>query len=52
MDITNRNFAEQFEFFSKSVETADFISFDFEFSGLNTCNEDRTHDYDCDEARY
>lgn len=52
MDITSRNFVESFPLIKKSVETADFVSFDFEFSGLFTCNEDRTNDYDSDETRY
>lgn len=52
MDITSRNFLENINFINKSVETADFVSFDFEFSGLNSCPEDRTHDYDNDETRY
>jgi hypothetical protein len=52
MDITSRNFVEQFPFIKKSIETADFLAFDFEFSGLNTCNDDRVHEFDPDEARY
>ena len=52
MDITSRNFVEKFPLIKKSIENADFVAFDFEFSGLNTCPEDLTHDYDCDEARY
>ena len=52
MDITARNFLENYDLINKSVLSADFIAFDFEFSGLNSCNDDRTHDYDSDEARY
>ena len=52
MDITSRNFVEFYPLIKKSVDSADFIAFDFEFSGLNTCFEDITHDYDCDESRY
>ena len=52
MDITSANFQDTLPLLLKSVKTAHFISFDFEFSGLNTSNADRTHDYDCDDARY
>ena len=52
MDITSRNFVEKFPLIKKSIESADFVAFDFEFSGLNTCPEDMTHDYDSDEGRY
>ena len=52
MDITNKNFAENFPLLKDSIETSDFVTFDFEFSGLNTCMEDTVHEYDCDETRY
>ena len=52
MDITSRNFVEKFPLIKKSVESADFIAFDFEFSGLNTCPEDMSHDYESDESKY
>ena len=52
MDITLRNFPELFPFIRKSVESADFISFDFEFSGLNSCQADKTHNYDNDKTWY
>ena len=43
---------EHFPFIKKSIESADFVAFDFEFSGLNSCQEDQTHEFDSDEARY
>lgn len=52
MDITNQNFLEFLPLILKSIDTADFVAFDFEFSGLNSCSDDRTHDYDTDESRY
>ena len=52
MDITSKNFVENYPFIKKSIETADFVSFDFEFSGLSTCVDDVLCDHDCDEVRY
>ena len=40
MDIVNNNFREKLDLMIKSVETADFIALDTEFSGLSVGFED------------
>ena len=52
MDITGVNFVEKLPIVLKSIRTADFISYDTEFSGLFAGNDDRPHDYETLESRY
>lgn len=52
MDITNVNFIERLPLILKSLETADFIAQDTEFSGLSVGFEDKDHDYDTLESKY
>ena len=52
MDITKDNFEEKLPYIVKSIETADYMAFDAEFSGLNINEIDRKHEYDDLEARY
>lgn len=64
MDITCENFAETFPLFQASVQSADFIAFDTEFSGipcspnlfscigLTVGYDDKHHEYDTIEDRY
>ncbi len=40
MDIVNSNFRERLDLILRSVETADFIAIDTEFSGLSVGFED------------
>ena len=52
MDITSLNFLESLDIVTKSIQTADFISMDTEFSGLSVGYEDKGHDFDGPEAKY
>ena len=52
MEITNLNFREQLPLILESLETADFIAQDTEFSGLSVGFEDKDHDYDTLESKY
>ena len=52
MEITCRNFVEMYPLIQKSIETADLISFDFEFGGLEISAETRASDFDTHEKRY
>ena len=64
MEITASNFISQLPYLQKSIDSADFISFDTEFSGKSFTKftvqcigysvrlEDRGHDYDTLEERY
>ena len=52
MDITVSNFSELLPMMIKSIETADFIALDTEFSGLSIGFEDQTHGFDQAEQRY
>ena len=52
MDIVNNNFREKLDLMLKSVETADFIALDTEFSGLAVGFEDQVHAFDQVEDRY
>lgn len=68
MDITRHNFLQSLPLIADSIQTADFISFDTEFSGsilfliilinillflgLSVGYEDKGHEYDTVEDRY
>ena len=52
MEITNRNLVEMQPLIKKSIEKADFISFDFEFGGLDISLETRASEFDSHEKRY
>jgi uncharacterized protein YprB with RNaseH-like and TPR domain len=49
MEITSRNFVENYELIKKSIETADIISFDFEFGGLEVSADTKTSEFDSHE---
>jgi hypothetical protein len=46
MDIVDNNFRDRLDLMLKSVETADFIALDTEFSGLAVGFEDQVHAFD------
>jgi len=52
MDITQNNFIEKLPLIKKSIQTADFIAYDTEFSGLSIGFDDKQHDYDTIEDKY
>ena len=52
MDITSTNFMEMLPLITESINTAEFIAFDTEFSGLSIGFDDRGHDYDTVEDKY
>ena len=52
MDITVSNFAETLPLMIRSIETADFIALDTEFSALSIGFEDQTHGFDHAEEKY
>ena len=52
MEITVENFEERFEVLSKSIQTAEFIAFDTEFSGSHSGISDKPHEYDSFDDKY
>jgi hypothetical protein len=52
MDILADNYEEKLPLIVDSIKTADFISFDCEFSGLSVGFDDKRHDYDTLETNY
>ena len=52
MEVLVDNFADRLGFIVKSIESADFITVDTEFSGLSVGYEDKTHGFDQAEDRY
>ena len=52
MDIVSSNFSEKLQFMLESVASADFITLDTEFSGLNGGYEDQVNGFDQAEDRY
>ena len=52
MEITIENFESQYNLIVDSINNADFISFDLEFSGYTANKDDRGHDFDTHESRY
>eukprot|EP00347_Sterkiella_histriomuscorum_P019713 403340574 len=52
MDITRENFIELLPLIRHSINSADFIAYDTEFSGLSIGFDDKGHEYDTVEDRY
>ena len=52
MIITEENFQESLPLVKKSIDEAEFISFDMEFSGVHLNLETRLTDYDSVEEAY
>jgi len=52
MEITSSNFDQSLPVVERSIQTADFITFDTEFSGYTACDDDKGHDYDTMVERY
>ena len=52
MEITIENFESRYDLIVESIQQADFISLDLEFSGYTAEKDDRGHDYDTHESRY
>ena len=52
MDIINTNFEENLGFLYNSIESAEFISIDTEFTGLFNRDEDEFDESDTLEERY
>ena len=52
MIITEDNFEEALPLVKKSIDQAEFISFDMEFSGVHLNLETRITDYDSVEEAY
>jgi len=52
MEILAENFSQNLDFVIQSVKSADFITLDTEFSGLNVSEDDMTHGMDQVEDRY
>jgi poly(A)-specific ribonuclease len=52
MDITSENFIERLPLITQSIQTADFMAIDSEFSGLSIGFDDKQHDYDTTEDKY
>lgn len=52
MDITTDNFLQNIDLIRKSIDTADFIAIDSEFSGLIVGFDDKQHDFDTIEDKY
>ena len=52
MEITQDNLAENLQLIKDSIDEAEFISLDTEFSGYSDTPDDKEHDYDTVEERY
>jgi hypothetical protein len=52
MEITQDNFEQSFDLIAESIESAEFISIDLEFSGYTSSILDRENEYDTVEERY
>ena len=52
MEITQDNFFENLKLIEDSIDQADFIAMDLEFSGYTAGPDDKEHDYDTVEERY
>ena len=52
MEITQENFFNSLELISESIEEADFIAIDTEFSGYTANPDDAWIAYDTTENRY
>ena len=52
MEISLENFTEKLPLISKSIQTADFIAFDTEFSGSKLTLDDKPHEFDTFADKY
>jgi hypothetical protein len=52
MEISLENFTEKLPLISKSIQTADFIAFDTEFSGNKLTLDDKPHEFDTFADKY
>ena len=52
MEISLENFTEKLPLITKSIQTADFIAFDTEFSGSKLTLDDKPHDFDTFADKY
>lgn len=52
MNIEIDNFEEKFEIIKKSIQSAEFITFDTEFTGSKVIIEDKPHEYDTYQDKY
>ncbi|CDW82058.1 oxysterol binding family protein [Stylonychia lemnae] len=52
MEITIENFEQRLPLIKESIQTAEFIAIDTEFSGFQVSDDDKPHDYDTVEERY
>ena len=52
MEITQNNFLTHLDLVNESIDKADFISFDLEFSGYQDKEDDKPHFYNTEEERY
>ena len=52
MEITQDNFVENLKLIEESIDQADFISMDLEFSGYTAGQDDKESEYDSVEERY
>ena len=52
MEITQQNFLQNLDLVFESIDKADFISFDLEFSGFEDKEDDKPHNYNTEEERY
>ena len=52
MEICRVNFREQLPLIMESIEQADFIAIDTEFSGCSSSLEEEASEYDTNEEQY
>jgi hypothetical protein len=52
MEITQDNFEQTLPLVFESIEKAEYISLDLEFSGFKSGLSDQEHEYDTVEERY
>ena len=52
MEITQQNFTQNLDLVFDSIDKADFISFDLEFSGFRDKEDDKPHYYNTEEEIY
>jgi hypothetical protein len=52
MEITQQNFLTSMDLINESIDKADFIAIDLEFSGYSAGDEDKAHNYNTLEEKY
>lgn len=52
MEVTSDNFKEMMPLVEETIQKADFIAMDTEFSGYAACLEDHQNEYDSLEEKY